>query len=149
MALSPSFLEFAKELFEPFGEISIRKMFGGAGAYCDGLFFAILDDDAVFLKVDHETRSTFESAGLEPFVFEMKDGSSGTMNYHAVPDDFYDDADVRKRWTILALDAASRAAKFKKKPAREAAAKKSATTKAGTKNPKPQSLKRKSLKRKR
>jgi DNA transformation protein len=132
MAVSASLIEHAKELFEPFGEISIRKMFGGAGVYCDGLFFAILAEDGVFLKVDDATRPEFARAGLAPFVFEMKDGSKGEMSYHGVPDDFYDDADVRRRWTTLALDAAARAAKFRKKPSRR---------KIGTK-PKPKALRR-------
>ncbi|NJO34371.1 MAG: TfoX/Sxy family protein [Rhodospirillales bacterium] len=106
MAVSPSFIDFAKETFAPFGEITVKRMFGGAGVYCDGLFFAILADEAVFLKVDDATRGEFEGAGLEAFVFEMKDGSSGTMNYHNAPDALYDDTEALRHWTTLALDAA-------------------------------------------
>lgn len=119
MAITASAIEHAKDLFEPFGEVTIRKMFGGAGVYCDGLFFAILADDGVFLKADDETRLTFEREGLEPFAFEMKDGSIGIMSYYGVPDAFYDDPEVRRRWATLALDAAMRAARFKKKPPRK------------------------------
>ena len=124
MAISASSIDHAKDLFAPFGDIRVKKMFGGAGVYCDDLFFAIMDDEAIYFKVDDDTRAEFESRGLEPFVFEMKDGSSGTMSYYNAPDDIYDDEDELKRWTTMALDAASRAAKFKKKPAKRKAAKK-------------------------
>ncbi len=123
MAISASFIDHAEALFAPFGKIRIRKMFGGAGVYCDDLFFALLDDDRVFLKVDDETRGAFEARGLEPFRFESNDGETLEMSgYFAAPDDIFDDDDELRRWTTMALDAARRAAKFrKKKPARKAA----------------------------
>lgn len=121
MAVSQSFIEQAEELFRPFGAIRIKKMFGGAGVYCDDLFFAIMDDGAVWFKVDDESRGAFEARGLSPFTFEMKDGSSATMSYYSAPDEIFDDEDELRHWTTLALDAARRAAKFKKKPAKKKA----------------------------
>lgn len=128
MPASASYIDYVKDLFSPFGEISVRKMFGGGGVYCDGLFFAIIGDDDLWFKVDDVTRGEFEGKGLEPFVFEMKDGRSGTMSYYGVPEDIYDDHDELKHWATLALDAASRAAKTKpkKKKAKKKAAKKKA-----------------------
>jgi len=127
MAISASFIEQARELFEPFGDIRVRKMFGGAGVYCDDLFFALLDDEAIYLKVDDETRAEFQGLGLEPFSFEMRDGTRAEMTgYFAAPDAIFDDEDELRRWATLALDAASRAARFKKKPAKKKAAKKAA-----------------------
>jgi DNA transformation protein len=126
MAVPANFIEHAKDLFAPFGDIRIRKMFGGAGVYCDDLFFAIMDDAAIYFKVDDENRAAFEARGLSPFIFEMKDGSSGAMNYYNAPEDIYDDEDELRRWTTLALDAARRAAKFKKPKKKKAAAKKTA-----------------------
>jgi DNA transformation protein len=123
MAISQSSIDHAKDLFAPFGDIRVRKMFGGAGVYCDDLFFAIMDGEAIYLKVDDETRAAFEARGLEPFVYEMKDGSNASMPYYAAPEDIHDDESELKRWTTLALDAAARAAKFRKKPAKKKAAK--------------------------
>lgn len=119
MAVSQSFIEQAEELFHPFGAIRVRKMFGGAGLYCDDLFFAIMDDGAIYLKVDEQTRAEFEGRGLSPFAFEMKDGAAATMSYYNAPEEIFDDDDELRRWTTLALDAARRAAKFKKKPAKK------------------------------
>lgn len=133
MAISATFIDHAKELFAPFGDIRVRKMFGGAGVYCDDLFFALLDDDAVFLKVDDETRKEFVRRGLAPFSFEMKDGARAEMNgYYAAPEEIFDDEDELRRWATMALDAAARAAKFKKKAAKKkaAAVKKESTKKS-------------------
>ena len=93
MPPSASHLDFLKDLFSPFGAITIRKMFGGAGIYCDGRIFAICDDEDVWLKVDEVTRAEFEEAGLKPFEVEMN-GKKGTMSYYKPPDDIYDDNDV-------------------------------------------------------
>jgi DNA transformation protein len=123
MAVSASFSDLVKELFAPFGAISVRKMFGGAGIYCDDLFFAIIDDDAVYLKVDDETRKDFEARGLERFTYEMKDGAKGVMSYYNAPDEIFDEEDELRRWAGLALDAARRAARLKKKPAKRKSAK--------------------------
>jgi DNA transformation protein len=108
MPPSAAHLDHLKDLFSPFGDITIRKMFGGAGVYCDGKIFAIADDDDVWLKVDDVSRAAFEDAALKPFEVEMN-GKTGTMSYYKPPDDIYDDEDALRHWTGLALDAAARA----------------------------------------
>ena len=115
MAVSNAFIDEAKDLFAPFGEIRIRRMFGGAGVYCDDLFFALLDDGAVYLKSDETSRPAFEARGLSPFSYEGKDGKVGVMAYYNAPAEIFDDEDSLREWATRALDAAKRAAKFKKK----------------------------------
>ena len=123
-------LEFYKDLFAPFGDITIRKMFGGAGIYCDSVIFALIVDEEVRLKVDDETRAEFESAGMLPFTFEMK-GKSATMSYYSVPDDIYDDEETLQHWTRLALGAAMRGHDKKRKTAtRKKTTKRKATAKS-------------------
>ncbi|WP_425409437.1 TfoX/Sxy family protein [Hyphococcus sp.] len=114
MPVSASYSEYIKDLFSPFGVISIRKMFGGAGVYCDGAFFAIIGDDDLWLKVDDVTRAEFEGAGLYPFEVEMK-GKKGTMSYYCAPEEIYDDNDALRRWAALALEASARGKKPKPK----------------------------------
>lgn len=126
MAPSSSYLDFLKDLFAPFGVITIRKMFGGAGVYCDGAIFAITGDEGVWLKVDDVTRAEFEAAGLEPFKVEFDNGKSGTMSYYNAPEDIYDDNDELTRWTELALGASRRAKKPPKKKTKNKATKKKA-----------------------
>ena len=38
-----AFREWLRELLEPVGRVSVRRMFGGHGVYIDGLFVAIVD----------------------------------------------------------------------------------------------------------
>lgn len=132
MAPSASHLDHLKDLFSPFGVITVRKMFGGAGLSCDGLFFAFSDDDDVWLKVDDVSREAFESAGLKPFEVEMR-GKKGTMSYYKPPDDIYDDEDALRHWVRLALDAAARSkTPVKKKASSKKAVKKKSAVKKKT-----------------
>lgn len=125
MPPSASSLDYLKDLFAPFGVITIRKMFGGAGVYCDGAIFAITGDEGVWLKVDDVTRDEFEAAGLEPFTYKFENGKTGTMSYYTAPEDVFDDNDALRHWTGLALDASARAQKVKKKTKKSSGKKKS------------------------
>jgi len=58
-----------KALFEPFGAVTVKRMFGGAGIYAEGVCFAIESDGEVFLKTDSETQASFSAAGSPPFVY--------------------------------------------------------------------------------
>lgn len=49
------------------GELRAQPMFGGVGAYLDGVFFAIVWDGAVYFKVDDSTRTDYEHAGMPAF----------------------------------------------------------------------------------
>jgi DNA transformation protein len=83
-------------------------MFGGAGIYRDGVMFALMDGDQIFLKCDESTREKFREAGCRCFVYE-KDGKSVEMSYWSLPDAALDDADMLKVWADLAFEAALRA----------------------------------------
>ena len=51
--------EFINDLFAPFGPVTVRRMFGGAGIYREGLMFALVFDGAIFLKVDDASKGSF------------------------------------------------------------------------------------------
>ena len=101
--------EGLKELFEPFGPVTVKRMFGGAGIYADGLCFSIQAQGEVYIKADDATRSAFEEAGSRPFMYEMR-GKPTAMGYWRLPEDAYDDPDALRRWAGLGLAAARRAA---------------------------------------
>ncbi len=132
MPPSSSYLEYLKDLFSPFGVITIRKMFGGAGIYCDGAIFAITGDEGVWLKVDDVTRPEFEAAGLTPFIVDFNNGKTGQMSYYNAPEEIFDDNDCLQHWTVLALGAAARAKKPKKKNTSKRPTKKKSTTRKKT-----------------
>ena len=113
MAVGKEFMIFVQEALAPVGVIRIRRMFGGAGVYADDLFFAIIADDQLYLKVGVETQPLFEAAGLTQFSFAKKDGTIEKMRYFAAPEEVFEDEDLLQKWTSLAVDAALRAKKRK------------------------------------
>jgi DNA transformation protein len=52
VSLGPDFREFIRDQLGQFGPVSIRNMFGGAGIYRDGLMFALIANEVLYLKVD-------------------------------------------------------------------------------------------------
>ena len=109
MPRSSEYLAYVREQLEPLGAIRTKAMFGGWGLYCDELFFALVFDDVLYLKVDDETRERFEAAGLRPFVYTVR-GTEQNLGYYTVPEGALDDADELRPWARLALGAARRKA---------------------------------------
>jgi DNA transformation protein and related proteins len=97
-----------KELFEPFGEISVRRMFGGAGLYRDGIMFGLVSDGDIYLKADDSIADRFREAGSRPFVYR-KGKKPVTMSYWSLPEAALDDSDLLKEWAQLSFEAAMRA----------------------------------------
>jgi DNA transformation protein and related proteins len=114
VSVSASFIEFLIEQMAGFGAITIRPMFGGAGVYHEGLMFALVDDEVLYLKVDESSRAAFEAENLPPFVYSKKDQKID-MSYFRSPERCMDDADEMAKWCRMAYGAALKAA-MKKKP---------------------------------
>ena len=82
-------------------------MFGGVGIYAAELFFALLDDDTLYFKVDDGTRPQFEDRGMAPFRPYGEDGE--VMGYSEVPADVLEDPEELRAWVGAALGVARRA----------------------------------------
>tara|TARA_R110000787_G_C13070446_1_gene408943 strand:- start:93 stop:515 length:423 start_codon:yes stop_codon:yes gene_type:complete len=108
MAKPPDpFHDFVIDLFGPMGEVSIRRMFGGAGVYAQGVMFALLADDVIYLKTDAALRTALEAEGGEAFVWERpSDGKRMEMGYVSLPTAAMDDADDASAWGRRALSVA-------------------------------------------
>jgi DNA transformation protein and related proteins len=107
--------EALKELFKPFGEVVVKRMFGGAGVYAEGLCFAIEQDGEVYLKTDPLTQPSFAAAGSSPFVYVAK-GKPMAMSFWGLPAAAHEEADELRLWASLGLEGARRAAEAKAKP---------------------------------
>jgi DNA transformation protein len=108
-----------EELFQPFGAVAVKRMFGGHGVYADGLCFALEIDGEVYLKADAECEAEFAAAGSSPFVYQSQ-GRATTMSYWRLVAAAYDDGDELRRWAGLGLAAARRAAFVKANKANKA-----------------------------
>jgi DNA transformation protein len=107
--------ESLKALFEPFGPVTVRRMFGGSGIYAEGLCFAIEADGDVYIKADALSQPSFSVAGSAPFTFVMK-GKPKSMSFWRLPEIAHDEADELRRRAGLGLEAARRAATARVRP---------------------------------
>jgi DNA transformation protein and related proteins len=105
MAVSAGYREYVLEQLEGLGPVTAKRMFGGVGLYADGLFFGILDDDLLYLKVDEVNRPAFEERGCAPFT---PIPGKNSMNYMAVPEDVIEDPSELVDWARGAVAAAMR-----------------------------------------
>jgi len=105
MAVSPGFVEFVVEQLEGCGPLVTKRMFGGVGIYSGETFFAIIDNDILYLKVDDTTRKDFERAGSKPFrPYGDERESTG---YYNVPASVLEDAGALAAWGRKAIAVAA------------------------------------------
>lgn len=123
MAVSSSFLDQLRDLFAPLGVVTAKKMFGGASIYADGILFALVDNDVLYLKADDATKARYAAEGLKPFTYEGQTGPV-SMSYWRAPERLYDEPDEMLEWAREAISVAA-ASKAKKpaKPKKSGAAK--------------------------
>jgi DNA transformation protein and related proteins len=99
--------EFIVELFASFGSVTVRRMFGGAGLFREGLMFGLVFDGAIFLKVDDASIPDFEREGSAPFVYTLAK-SAGRVGRHSfsywrLPERLYDDPEELVSWAQRAF----------------------------------------------
>lgn len=114
MPQKSEFVEYLIEMLQPLGNIREKSMFGGWGFYADERFFAIVADDAFYVKVDDVSRQEFESRGLKPFRYEVRGNTRASMDYYEPPPEAMDDREVLCEWARKGIEAAVRAAEKKK-----------------------------------
>lgn len=112
-----------RELFSPFGSVSVRRMFGGHGVFADGMMFALEQDGELFLKADDLTIPKLVAEKSEPFVYRAR-GREIALSYWKLPERLYDEADEFAAFAREAYGAAQRAAGNKRKQVRKANMKK-------------------------
>ena len=107
--VSDEFISYVLDQLSDFGEVTPRRMFGGAGLYHDGLMFALIADDILYFKVGDVNRSDYEKVGSEPF--RPDPNKQTVMSYYEVPIDVSEDRDELSSWAEKAFGAARRAKK--------------------------------------
>lgn len=112
MPVSREYREFVLEQLGRVVPVTSRAMFGGVGVYAEGLFFALMAGETIYLKVDDTNRGHFQAAGMEPF--RPFDGDK-PMQYWELPAETLEDPDALRPWVERSIDVARRARKGKKK----------------------------------
>jgi DNA transformation protein len=116
MVASDSFAEFLCEQLAPLGHLTMLRMFGKTGVFCDGVMFGIVADNTLYFRVDDDNRAVFEEAqSFSPLNYKKK-GSTIDLSFWRVPERLFDEPDELITWARAALAAARRVA-AKRKPA--------------------------------
>jgi DNA transformation protein len=109
MAFSIKLRDRVVGMLLPLGPVAPRSMFGGCGLYLDGIMFALIVEDTLYLKTDDRNRPRFEAEGCRPFAYETEGGRTVIMSYSEAPDQAMMDPGELLDWAEGAVAAARRA----------------------------------------
>jgi len=103
MAVDEGYKDYVVDQLGKLGFVTVKKMFGGAGIYHDGLIFGLLGDDVLYFKVDDSNKSDYVRAGMEPF--QPFDDNPLVMPYYEVPVDILENRELLADWALKSLNA--------------------------------------------
>jgi DNA transformation protein len=110
MVASDTFAEFLREQLAPLGPVTMRRMFGKTGVFCDGVMLGMVTENTLYFRVDDQNRVTFKEAQSFPPLNYQKKGSTIDLSFWRVPERLFDDSDELVTWAQAALAAARRVA---------------------------------------
>jgi len=110
MVASADFAEFLCEQLAPLGRISMRRMFGKTGVFCDGVMLGMVTENTLYFRVDEHNRETFKEARSSPPLNYRKKGTLIDLSFWRVPERLIDEPDELVVWARSALAAARRVA---------------------------------------
>ena len=101
MSVSDEFRDYILDQLRALENITVRRMFGGAGVFQAGKIFAVIAQDIIYFKVDNSNIDDYRNAGSVQFKpFENKDMM---MPYFQVPHGVLEDSDELCRWALKSL----------------------------------------------
>jgi DNA transformation protein len=107
---SDSFAEFLREQLAPVGHVTMRRMFGKTGVFCNGLMFGMVTNDTLYFRVDDHNRAVFKEAESVPPLSYEKKGLTIDLAFWRAPERLLDEPDELVTWARTALAAARRVA---------------------------------------
>ena len=110
MVASDTYAEFLREQLAPLGRVTVRRMFGKTGVFCDGVMLGMVTENTLYFRVDDDNRVTFKEAESFPPLNYAKGGSTIDLSFWRVPERLFDDPDELVTWARAALAAARRVA---------------------------------------
>ena len=110
MVASNTFAEFLREQLAPLGRVTMRRMFGKTGVFCDGVMFGMVTENTLYFRVDDQNRVTFKEAAAFPPLNYGKKGHTIDLSFWRAPERLFDEPDELVTWAQLALAAARRVA---------------------------------------
>jgi DNA transformation protein len=110
MVASDSFAEFLREQLAPLGRVTMRRMFGKTGVFCDGVMLGMVRDNTLYFRVDADNRATFREAEAFPPLNYAKKSGTIDLAFWRAPERLFAEPDELVSWARAALAAARRVA---------------------------------------
>ena len=110
MVASDSFADFLREQLGPLGPITMRRMFGKTGVFCDEFMLGMVKDNTLYFRVDDDNREAFKEAASFPPLSYDKKGGTIDLSFWRAPERLFDEPDELVAWARAALAAAGRVA---------------------------------------
>ncbi|HEY1301351.1 MAG TPA: TfoX/Sxy family protein [Stellaceae bacterium] len=99
-----------REQLAPLGRVTMRRMFGKTGVFCDRLMLGMVMDNTLYFRVDDHNRATFKEAESDPPLNYEKQGRAIDLSFWRAPERLFDEPDELMTWARAALAAARRVA---------------------------------------
>ena len=116
LPVSSDYLAYVLEQLAGLAGLSARRMFGGVGLYCEELFFGLIDNDTLYLRVNDDNRADYTARGMSQFR-PYADRPELSMSYYETPADVLEDTAQLVSWARRSVAVAMGAAKLTGKPA--------------------------------
>jgi DNA transformation protein and related proteins len=110
MVASDSFAEFLRDQLAPLGRVTMRRMFGKTGVFCDGVMFGMVTENTLYFRVDDQNREAFKEVESFPPLNYSKQGNTIDLSFWRAPERLFDEPDELVAWARVALAAARRVA---------------------------------------
>jgi DNA transformation protein len=110
MVASDSFAEFLREQLDSLGPVTMRRMFGKTGVFCDGVMIGMVRDNTLYFRVDDDNRAAFKEAESFPPLNYEKKGGTIDLSFWRAPERLFDEPDELVSWARAAQAAARRVA---------------------------------------
>ncbi len=104
MPVSEEFLDYVLDQLSDLGNVTYRRMFGGAGIFKEETMFGLVADDVAYLKVDDTNRANFEERHLKPF--KPWANKAMVMPYYEIPPEVLEDSEELVDWAGRSLTVA-------------------------------------------
>lgn len=89
------------DLFQSFGSIAVKRMFGGEGIFAGSLMIGLVMDEQIYLRTDEASRPGYLAEKSRPFTFR-KGGKTIATAYYSLPDRLLDDPEELAGWAQAA-----------------------------------------------
>ena len=110
MVASDTFAEFLREQLAPLGRVTMRRMFGKTGVFCDGVMLGMVTENTLYFRVDDQNREIFKEARSLPPLNYGKKGRTIDLSFWRAPERLFDEPGELVAWARAALAAAHRVA---------------------------------------